>query len=1502
MNTKSFKILMTVLITALLVAIFTLTATAAITVEDGKVVGLNANHSYKYANVTLENYSAPSYTNLASGQTQISGLTVGVWYIKNNTTGELTAVWIKDDTAQGKEERSNIGEIVAYNDGAYYAVDVYGPPTILSKNMTFKAGKWASANMYTGSGWGEYTISVGGAQHVAASYAEGYDNGTYSASDIAAEMELVNFKYAYLPKEILPVEDLYTISFNVGVRQGSFKSMIYSDDTENTLSLTKYVLYTMGSDGTVTKHTATRASAYASYNSHNLYIPTDFPNATGWVIGLEIFPYGEIPTDALSYEVSMNTNKTAYVNTIFRIEYNPDGYLTSYNFDTTSLPYQYNGANAAYINGYGDGTFKPEADITKAEVATIIAKLYNDGIVPTGGISEFADVSVNDWFGNAVIFLEARGAFDYDTSSRFEPNEAITRGELAQIIKNVTAYEATGASSFVDVSVSHPYSEAILALADSGILEGYGDKTFRPDATITRAEAVTVINRAVNLVVDDTTVTPSTLANTFTDISGHWAENQILMSANDNVKTDAHIAHNSTISQTENTIDIETSYFSFSVNKGTGIVHSMTDKQTGKSILAASATPWFVLAVTDSGAYMVPTSIELVDGRIKAVMADRTEIYIIVKETDKFISFEIDSALPYGISSVKFANLVVNTDVSTHRLSGVSMTANVDCVNMPGGMTKSTTALAYRKFGTIGAKFGIAYSAIGVDMATGTHVQCLRAINDAIDPTKGTTSTKGGAYALAVDDFDHDYVILSSGLNPSTAQTIATELKSYNITMIDIHQNKTNTFRQADFNFVSAKQGSETFTTAAQFKSRIGDILHSNGVEYSLHTFSSLVDPYAESIVADPEWQKQLMYAEVLTLETAVGTDNTSFYTEDDASGLTLVGMNTNGTTSSIAYNGPYSGYFLIDDEIVLVTSTSVDGLTTVQRGQLGTTAASHEAGAQIRHLLCWYTMFQPIPGSELFYHVAELTAQAYNEGGFDMIYLDGLESFAKFNGFNGYTSEDAWYYYSTFVQKLVSSCDTSPHIEGSVFNANFWNARGRGGAWDSGVRAMKNFVYNHSTANNKGYINNFLTATLGWFNFSPDKQETYKNTFKKAFFRDGIEYKGAMSIAFDMSTCANGYSYDTRPNALYSSFQRYKTLENNIKYNGLFSRLRQEDYFDENVKNILKEGLLAGNEYKLVKYNGGYAFRQAEYHENRVFDMTNYKTGSANNPFGSQTPYVRVEQRYSTLGADADAITLLDSYAFTEGDTYKDFSIGTTNLVGKESFKVNVTGNGKAGSAILLSVLRKDGNAVDERLDFFIPTDFVGIREVVLMDADNDDYEGYDFAGDELGNGNHATYRGTFTFNNPNALRIAFSGDCTGVSIADFNAYTPENTPVVNPLVTVGATKVTFNTTLRSGEYVEYLPELNKAFKHSYGVTAAGNNHEQTVEEITFTGSLTVPSGDYTYTYGYTSTTSLAPVRANVVIGLLDYSNIIANETTKMLPDGIDGLYYITLDGAYVE
>lgn len=151
--------------------------------------------------------------------------------------------------------------------------------------------------------------------------------------------------------------------------------------------------------------------------------------------------------------------------------------------------------NIGVINGYPDGTFRPNETITKAEFVSVLVRALN--IESTNG-KEFADMR-NHWARNAVTTAAGRGIIP-NSQSHFFPNKGITREEMAYMIMKAKSYSSRSTNlTFRDERhISYWAKPEVHLAVQNRIIFGYNDGTFRPKQTATRAEAAAIIYRAMN--------------------------------------------------------------------------------------------------------------------------------------------------------------------------------------------------------------------------------------------------------------------------------------------------------------------------------------------------------------------------------------------------------------------------------------------------------------------------------------------------------------------------------------------------------------------------------------------------------------------------------------------------------------------------------------------------------------------------------------------------------------------------------------------------------------------------------------------------------------------------------------------------------------------------------------------------------------------------------------------------------------------------------------------
>ena len=193
--------------------------------------------------------------------------------------------------------------------------------------------------------------------------------------------------------------------------------------------------------------------------------------------------------------------------------------------------------HVSYIIGYEDGTVKPNAGITRAEVATIFFRLLTDGARERfwSESNAYSDVAAGSWYNIAVSTLSNMGILGGYEDGSFRPNASITRAEFAKIAVSFFDWaDVYAVNSFVDVRDSAWYANYVAVAAEIGLIEGYGGNVFRPDATITRAEACTIINRTLGRAPDADHLLPVAQMNTWPDNSdtGVWYYAQIQEATN----------------------------------------------------------------------------------------------------------------------------------------------------------------------------------------------------------------------------------------------------------------------------------------------------------------------------------------------------------------------------------------------------------------------------------------------------------------------------------------------------------------------------------------------------------------------------------------------------------------------------------------------------------------------------------------------------------------------------------------------------------------------------------------------------------------------------------------------------------------------------------------------------------------------------------------------------------------------------------------------------------
>lgn len=350
------------------------------------------------------------------------------------------------------------------------------------RNVTLTSA--SASKVYDGTPLTKPTVTVDG---------DGFVEG--EVADIRAIGSVTNVSDGEVTNtiEYTTTDNFKTDNYTITKTEGKLNITPVTDEVTVTITgNTKTVRYN-GKEQTV--------EGYKVSIDNELYKESDFKfngNAEAKGTNAGTYPMG------LTKESFENTNKN-FTNVVFVVE---DGYLKikRHSVATPSKPTLNTGDHYAYVMGYPDGTVRPNGSITRAEVSTILFRLLSDKTRDEYFTTEssFTDVKAGAWYNNSIATLEKAGVIvDTAKGGAFRPNEAITRAELAAMLAQFSDAKPVKGVKFSDVSAEHWAYEAIAIAAKMGWIEGYPDGTFRPDATITRAEMMTLVNRALERVPSD---------------------------------------------------------------------------------------------------------------------------------------------------------------------------------------------------------------------------------------------------------------------------------------------------------------------------------------------------------------------------------------------------------------------------------------------------------------------------------------------------------------------------------------------------------------------------------------------------------------------------------------------------------------------------------------------------------------------------------------------------------------------------------------------------------------------------------------------------------------------------------------------------------------------------------------------------------------------------------------------------------------------------------------
>ena len=833
---------------------------------------------------------------------------------------------------------------------------------------------------------------------------------------------------------------------------------------------------------------------------------------------------------------------------------------------------------------------------------------------------------------------------------------------------------------------------------------------------------------------------------------------------------------------------LENKYVRIEFFKNNFLVKSVYDKTNQKEI-TGDEVPFFTL-FSDNETEKLPESVDF-SGNVFTINTKDGSFDVSVRVNETHFVFEVLSHLPKNIYKAHIAHIKYNYDFINKQNAGaigIAMTWWANPMFFPDAKGKeSYFEVLYKK--TEGAKYALIVAPIK------EHKDIIKEVNKAIDRNNGIVNEKGGVYSREYQ-LNSGNIITDFDSSPSWLNENIPYYKSMGVDIIDYHKNffgNDLTFRQGDFKPLAYESNEE-------FKKNVSDVLTRHSMYTSLHTYAHYIDYDCDTLLSDVNKQKDLKILKTYTLAEDIEMED----------GVIKLLEDTGELTSEDRFFDRNTPFFLAGNEIIRFEKND-DGIKIQKRGVAGTKVIKHKKGEKIHQLAGEFFCLSTVPGSDLFFEIARLGAKAYNEGGYEAMYIDAIDGL----GFETENRSEAAFYASAFTCELLKHCKKMPILDHSTTYPGLWAARSHGNCFDTPYRGYRAFNELH-LKKEKEFMDMYLTPAMGWYNFYGIDEKWPENFEIRYLHTDAVEHLASISLMYDCNMTYVEFKremYDTIP-----------ALRRNIAIYKKYDELRKKKYFSEAILEKLKNGKY---EYHINENN---VFVEKDYQVRKLYDVCDNSRNIKvfNNPFLKQNPFIRIEALFSCDSTAEGTVILpvdknVDITAKENSIVYDkaDFS----KVLAK---KVSVLGNGKKGA--LAIKLRCKNGVMNDYAEYIIDTDFEGWRDFIVIETDNGERPDLPFDESDY----YATHRRECEHDKIVGVEIETAGDVSGVKMSDVVAYPHTYETFVNPKVKVGDSFIVFLCELKSGEYIEFDGKTAKV------IDKIGNE-----KEIEYKGEVLVPEGE---------------------------------------------------------
>lgn len=182
-----------------------------------------------------------------------------------------------------------------------------------------------------------------------------------------------------------------------------------------------------------------------------------------------------------------------------------------------------------YLRGYPDGSFNADRNLTRAEMAMVLYRISSDAqrqnTIPENA---FSDVKASEWYAKAITFLKNKNILNGYENGEFRPNAPVTRAEMATMVSRYDSLKSDSNNPFNDVSNEHWAYNYIISASVNNWIKGYPDSSFKPNGFATRAETATLVNRVLDRKIEVSDISKADTMQ-YTDLlDSHWGYSAIM--------------------------------------------------------------------------------------------------------------------------------------------------------------------------------------------------------------------------------------------------------------------------------------------------------------------------------------------------------------------------------------------------------------------------------------------------------------------------------------------------------------------------------------------------------------------------------------------------------------------------------------------------------------------------------------------------------------------------------------------------------------------------------------------------------------------------------------------------------------------------------------------------------------------------------------------------------------------------------------------------------------